>query len=96
MGEARILRVRLTARARDQIDAALVYVATDSPSGAARLRARLLLFLKSLESHPLLGRAVDRRDVRRLNISPYPYFIIYRVRGDDVVVQRFRHAARRP
>ena len=90
------MKVRLTRRARDQVEAALTQVATHSPAGAASIGEKLRLTLRRLEDHPLMGRVVDRCDVRRLNISPYPYFIDYRLRGDEVVVQRFRHAARCP
>jgi hypothetical protein len=28
--------------------------------------------------------------------APYPYYIDYRVVGDDLIIMRFRHAARKP
>jgi len=34
--------------------------------------------------------------VRRLFLTPYPYLIDYFVGDDEIVVQRFRHAARKP
>ena len=71
-------------------------VASQSPAGAANIRERLRETLIRLGSYPRLGRLTDRNDVRRLLISPYPYFIDYRIVKDEVIVTRFRHAARRP
>lgn len=35
-------------------------------------------------------------NVRRVSLTPYPYQIDYVAGDDEIVVQRFRHAARRP
>jgi plasmid stabilization system protein ParE len=48
-----------------------------------------------LEAHPQAGRNTSRSGVRRLVATPYPYLIDYRVAETEVVVMRFRHAARR-
>jgi plasmid stabilization system protein ParE len=42
----------------------------------------------------LLDRYKDSR--RRYGLTPYPYIIDYRVAGDDLIVMRLRHTARRP
>lgn len=90
------MRLRYTKRAAGQIDKALDYVAEKSPQGVARVRERLLAVVTLLQIHPHAGRATSRAGVRRFGLAPYPYFIDYRVVGDDLIVMRFRHAARRP
>jgi toxin ParE1/3/4 len=90
------LRLRYTKRAAGQIDEALDYVAARSPQGAVRVRERLLAVVTLLQLHPHAGHATSHAGVRRFRLAPYPYFIDYRVVGDDLIVMRFRHAARRP
>jgi toxin ParE1/3/4 len=90
------VRLRYTKRAAAQIDKALGYVAERSPQGAARVHERLLAVVTLLQIHPHAGHATSRAGVRRFGLTPYPYFIDYRVVGDDLIVMRFRHAARKP
>ena len=90
------MRLHYTKRAAGQIDKALDYVAERSPQGAVRVRERLLAVMTLLQIHPHAGHATSRFGVRRFGLAPYPYFIDYRVVGDDLIVMRFRHAARRP
>jgi len=90
------VRLRYTKRAAGQIDKALDYVTEKSPQGAAHVRDRLLAVVTLLQIHPHAGHATSRAGVRRFGLAPYPYFIDYRVVGDDLIVMRFRHAARRP
>jgi toxin ParE1/3/4 len=90
------VRLRCTKRAATQIDKALDYVAERSAQGAVRVRERLLAVVTLLQIHPHAGHATSRAGIRRFGLAPYPYFVDYRVVGDDLIVMRFRHAARRP
>ena len=89
------MKVRFTRRATTQIATAVDYVAERSPKGAASLRDRLRELIGVLEDYPYAGRRTSRRGVRRLAATPYPYLIDYRIVETEVVVMRFRHAARR-
>jgi toxin ParE1/3/4 len=89
------LKVRFSARAIEQISDALDYVAAKSPQGAARIRDRLVEMAALLEGHPHAGHKTTRPRIRRLVATPYPYLIDYRVAGGEIVILRFRHAARR-
>jgi toxin ParE1/3/4 len=89
------VKVRFTKRAAAQIAAALGFVAAQSPQGADRIRDRLQFVLMLLRDHPQAGRPTSRPGVRRLAARPYPYLIDYRVTETEIIVQRFRHAARR-
>jgi toxin ParE1/3/4 len=96
VGEAWPVKVRYTKRAAAQIAAALDYIAAQSPQGADRIRDRLQIVLMLLRDHPYAGRPTTRPGVRRLATHPYPYLVDYRVTDTEIIVQRFRHAARRP
>ena len=51
--------------------------------------------LQLLCSHPDAGTIV-RRGARKWPLSKYPYLILYRVVGDDLVVLAVTHMKRRP
>jgi plasmid stabilization system protein ParE len=96
VGKARAVNVRYTRRALLQIDNALTYIESRSPQGAGHVRDRILALISLLERHPHVGRQTSRASVRRLPVNPYPYLIDYRVTATEIVIMRFRHAARRP
>lgn len=95
MGKAWAVNVRYTRRALAQIDRALTYVEERSPQGAARIRDRIMDLVTLLQEHPYAGRTTSRPAVRRLFTQPYPYLIDYRVTSTEIIIMRFRHAARR-
>ena len=90
------MRVRFLARTSAQIDKALAYVSVRSPQGAANIRARIQAAAAFLQEQPLAGQRTSDPKVRRVVSSPFPYLIFYRVTATEIVVLRFRHAARRP
>jgi toxin ParE1/3/4 len=94
--EAWPVNVRYSRRALAQIDDALTYIEAQSPQGAAHVRDRILTLVSLLQERPYAGRATSRANVRRLPTNPYPYLIDYRVGENEIVIMRFRHAARRP
>ncbi|WP_074128094.1 type II toxin-antitoxin system RelE/ParE family toxin [Bradyrhizobium sp. NAS96.2] len=96
MEQARAVNVRYTRRALVQIDQALSYVEARSPQGAVHVRDRILTLVTLLQEQPRAGRTTSRPGVRRLSVTPYPYLIDYRVTPTEIIIMRFRHAARRP
>jgi plasmid stabilization system protein ParE len=90
------VRLRYTKRALAQIDEALSYIRDRSPLGAHSVRSRLLAIISLVQQHPRAGTVTNRPGVYRLWIHPYPYSIDYRVTDQEIIVQRFRHTARRP
>ena len=90
------MRLRVTRRAAPQIEKALAYIEADSPQGANQVRARIQTLFRLLGQHPYAGQATDLPGVRRLTLSPYPYLVFYRVTETEVIIQRMRHASRRP
>ncbi|MCJ2136080.1 type II toxin-antitoxin system RelE/ParE family toxin [Methylobacterium sp. J-026] len=90
------MRLRFQRRALQQIDRALGHIAAQSPQGAAKVEARLTALIAVVRDHAHIGARTSMPGVRRIFLTPYPYHIDYFVGDDEVVVQRFRHAARKP
>jgi plasmid stabilization system protein ParE len=90
------VKLRYTLRAARQIEKALDDIARISPKGASSVRIRIQGIAVLLRQHPLAGRATSRAGVRRISLTPYPYLIVYRVADDEIIIQRFRHSARKP
>jgi plasmid stabilization system protein ParE len=88
--------LRYQKRALQQIDKALGYIASRSPEGAANVEARLAAMVALLQLQSFVGRKTSIPGVRRVFLTPYPYLIDYYVGDDEIVIQRFRHTARRP
>ena len=90
------MSIRFTDRFSKQLDQQLDYIRARSPSGAEKVSRRVTAALDTLKEQPRSGRATSRRTTRRVNLSPYPYVIFYRVVGDDdILVLRFVHSARK-
>jgi toxin ParE1/3/4 len=85
-----------TLRAARQIEKALDDIARKSPQGVSSVGSRILPIATLLEQHPLAGRATSRAGVRGISLAPYPYLINYRISDDEIIIQRFRHSARKP
>ena len=90
------MKLRYTKTALRQIDKAISYIKNRSPQGAAYVAERTEAILAVLLDHPNAGQATRRQGVRRVILTPYPYVIFYRVTAAEIVVMRFRHAARKP
>jgi plasmid stabilization system protein ParE len=90
------VKLRYQRRALQQIDKALGYIAARSPEGAAKVEARLTAIAALIQQQGLVGRKTSIPGVRRIVLTPYPYLIDYYVGDDEIVIQRFRHAARKP
>lgn len=89
------MKLRYSIRSLRQIERAIGYVAARSPQGAAKIEARMRTLLAMLQIYPHAGVKTSLPGVRRLFLTPYPYFIDYLVGEDEFVVLRFRHASRR-
>lgn len=90
------MKVLFQKRALQQIDRALGYIAARSPRGAANVEARLNAIVNLLQMQGLVGRKTSISGVRRVHLTPYPYLIDYYVGDNEIVIQRFRHSARKP
>ncbi|MGF9691554.1 type II toxin-antitoxin system RelE/ParE family toxin [Rhizobium sp. 0TCS1.26] len=89
------MKLRITRRALRQIEHALEFIRSISPTGAASVAARLDEIIEVLKQQPQIGRRTNRAGVRRVVLLPYPYILFYRVGQDEIIVLRFLHASRR-
>jgi toxin ParE1/3/4 len=90
------VKVRYTRRSLRQIADILDYIEARSPQGAGNVKRRLQAVIDLLAEYPEAGRATNKRDIRRVVASPYPYVIFYRSDAGGIVIHGVRHAARRP
>jgi toxin ParE1/3/4 len=90
-----VARVRLTPRARDDLDEIWLYIAGDNMDAADRLIDAISSRCRSLADFPDLGPARPdiAPDARMLTIDNY--IVLYRRDGDDIEIVRVTHGARR-
>jgi toxin ParE1/3/4 len=81
--------------ALDHLETIQVYIEQFNPRAARDVAEGLKAAGNSLVNFPHRGRLVRGTDMREL-VTAYPYIIRYRVVGNDVVILRIRHTARRP
>ena len=90
------MKLRYTRPALAELSSILEYITEQSPQGAARVHARILAVTELLMRHALVGARTDEPGIRRLSATPYPYFIFYEPKTDEVIIHSLRHAARDP
>lgn len=93
--EAQVTTVVWTEAALSDILLIRTYLAQSNPKAATDIAIALKGLGDTLMLFPHRGRPVPGHSVREL-VAVYPYVIRYRVAGDEVVILRVRHAARRP
>ncbi|MGC0771454.1 MAG: type II toxin-antitoxin system RelE/ParE family toxin [Candidatus Acidiferrum sp.] len=69
------------------------FVALDKPDAAERLATRIVAIVETLRTHPHLGRAGAEPGIRELVIGGTPYTILYRARGQRVLITTIWHGA---
>lgn len=62
------------------------FVALDKPEAARHLATRIVAVIETLRLHPHLGRAGAEPGIRELVIGGTPHSILYRVRGQRVII----------
>jgi toxin ParE1/3/4 len=73
----------------------LDYIEARSPSGAENVKRRLQGIIDLLADHPNGGRTINKGNLRRFVVTPYPCVIFYRAGATGIVIHGVRHAARR-
>ena len=84
-----------SALARTRLQEIRAYVARDKPEAAERLAMRIVAMVETLRNHPHLGRVGAEAGIRELVIGSTPYIVLYRVRGQRVIVSTIWHGAQR-
>lgn len=59
-----------------------------------RVARQIIRQVEELRTFPHRGRLGREKGTRELVLSPLPYIVVYRVRGDDVQILHLHHGAR--
>ncbi|MCB8874101.1 type II toxin-antitoxin system RelE/ParE family toxin [Acidisoma silvae] len=89
------MRVIWTDAALRGVSRAYDYLFEFNPYAARHLADSLLRTGEALHHFPHRGRIVTGSALREIVVT-HPYILRYRVQGDEVVILRVRHAARKP
>ena len=84
-------------QARDDLQAIVLFIASDNPTAAASFGFLLMAKVDLLAQFPMLGRVVpEENDETIRELIARPYRIIYKVLADDrvVAIARIWHGAR--
>jgi toxin ParE1/3/4 len=90
------MRIRLTSRARADIEENWQYLNSRSPSGARNVVAAIDYALTFIADHPYATERTDNPNFRSAVVGRYPYRIFYSIVEDTVEILHIRHTSRRP
>jgi plasmid stabilization system protein ParE len=92
------MKLQLTERAADEIEAIHAYLVARSPVGARNVQLALHRTMARLVEFPLLGRAQTLPNLRKIGVARYPYNVYYLVDepAHEIIIVAVRHAARAP
>ena len=82
-------------QAKLEFDEIVLYYHNERPYLAKLFIVEINKGLDLLERYPESGTQFWE-DYRRIMIQTFPYFIVYRVSGDEMVVTAFAHQHRKP
>lgn len=87
--------IRWTQTAQRDRDDAIDYLMEESPQSALLVDQRIDDSLPILYHHPYAGRIGRARGTRELIVPDTPYIAVYRVEGQEILILRLVHMARR-
>lgn len=81
-------------RALQDMQSIFSYIAEDNSQAAQRVIQKIKHAVRSLPSHPALGRYGRVANTRELVVSATPYIVAYKVIDHKIFIIRIIHAAR--
>ena len=69
------------------------FIALDKPEATERLATGIVSVVEALRIHPYLGRVGPEPGIRELIIGGTPYSILYRIRGNRLIISTISHAS---
>lgn len=87
--------IRWTHTAQRDRDDTIDYLMRESPASALLIDRRIDESLLMLYRHPFAGRIGRARDTRELIVPDTPYIAAYRIDGQEILILRLLHMARR-
>lgn len=89
------MRVRYSPHSIQDLDDIRNYIRKDNPKAAWVVASFIRRSIRVLEEWPYHGRATEKKNVRRLVVTNYPYVVYYFVRaGEGAVILSVMHSAR--
>jgi plasmid stabilization system protein ParE len=90
------MKTILLKSAQVELDAAVDYYAERASLRVAEAFLEDIQHTRQrLIEHPEIGPAISKR-LRALRLRHFPYFLIYRLSGDTVIIHAIAHQRRRP
>ena len=90
------MNVRFTRRAEREVGTILSYLNERSPHAAASVKIAIQEYVGQISDFPLSAPLTDEPGVRRGIVNGYPYYVYYRILGDELQIVHVRDARRRP
>lgn len=90
------MRVRYTKASITDLASIGAYLREHNPTAARTIAEAIEQRVAGLADFPVKGPAIKRFGVRQLSVVPYPYRVYYRLRPEEILVLRIRHARRKP
>jgi addiction module RelE/StbE family toxin len=90
------MKVRWTTEASENLEHIRRHIEEDNPAAALRKVQAIFDHVKKLSLFPNRGRTGRKDGTRELVLSPLPYFVVYRVQYDTIVILYIRHGAQQP
>ena len=90
-------KIQLLRIAEDDFTEIVTYIASDRPSAAGALAAKIEKNLQLLSQNPHLGRVPKEEELARLHyryLVVENYLIFYTIEGQTVYIHRILHGAR--
>ena len=92
------MRSRFSTSARSELKSAARYYEDRRPELGVRFLAAVHHARRMIEAHPSLGSIVpdDQTDLRRLRVLGFPYWLVYEVTAQRIVILVVAHTSRDP
>lgn len=92
-----IIKIKWLAKALEDLDQAVDYVAKDNPKAATRIAEVIASSVKKLPHFQHLGHPGCVEDTRELSLTSAkpPFIIIYRIKEPDIDILRILHVRMR-
>ncbi len=87
------MKVRWLRQGLEDLQFVVAYIREDNPDAARRLYEVVRKRVPILSSYPQLGRTGRVEGTRELVVSGWPYIVVYRIKEQEVLILRVRHAA---
>jgi plasmid stabilization system protein ParE len=87
------MRIRWSRKALDNLDAAVKYIAADSPGNARQVALQIRDTIQLLDGQPGMGRPGRVAGTRELVISGLPFIIPYAEYNGEIVILRIVHTS---